>query len=90
MASIQNDVESIKKFRGELLDTVDDLQEQLKRTDAAIEEVAANWGDSQFVKFKDGFEQDKEVINPLCKDIEDFESDVLLPLENILRRYLNL
>ena len=90
MASIQNDVESVKKFRGELLDTVDDLQEQLKRTDAAIEEVAASWGDSQFVKFKDGFEQDKEVINPLCKDIEDFESDVLLPLEKILRKYLDL
>ena len=90
MAAIDNDVDSVKKFRGELLDTVDDLQEQLKRTDAAIEEVAANWGDSQFVKFKDGFEQDKEVINPLCKDIKKFESEVLLPLENILRRYLDL
>lgn len=90
MAAIQNDVESLKKFRGELLDTSDNLKEQLSRTEAAIEEVAAVWGDSQFVKFKEGFDQDKDVIKPLCDEIEEFEGDVLLPLENILRRYLDL
>ncbi len=90
MAAIQNDVESLKKFRGELLDTSDNLKDQLSRTEAAIEEVAAVWGDSQFVKFKEGFDQDKDVIKPLCDDIEEFEGDVLLPLENILRRYLDL
>lgn len=90
MAAIQNDVESLKKFRGELLDTSDKLKDQLSRTEAAIEEVAAVWRDSQFVKFKEGFEQDKDVIKPLCDDIEEFEGDVLLPLENILRRYLDL
>lgn len=87
---IVNDVESLKKFRGELLDTSDDLKEQLNRTESAIEEVAESWGDSQFVKFKEGFEQDKDVIKPLCDEIEDFEYDVLLPLENTLRKYLDL
>lgn len=90
MAAIRNDVESLKKFRGELLDTSDNLKDQLSRTEAAIEEVAAVWGDSQFVKFKEGFDQDKDVIKPLCDDIEEFEGDVLLPLENILRKYLDL
>lgn len=90
MAAIQNNVESLQKFRGELLDTSDNLKDQLSRTEAAIEEVAAVWGDSQFVKFKEGFDQDKDVIKPLCDDIEEFEGDVLLPLENILRKYLDL
>lgn len=90
MAAIRNDVDSLKKFRGELLDTSDNLKDQLSRTEAAIEEVAAVWGDSQFVKFKEGFDQDKDVIKPLCNEIEEFEGDVLLPLENILRRYLDL
>ena len=90
MAAIQNNVESLQKFRGELLDSSDNLKDQLSRTEAAIEEVAAVWGDSQFVKFKEGFDQDKDVIKPLCDDIEEFEGDVLLPLENILRKYLDL
>ena len=72
MAAIHNDVESLKKFKGELLDTSDNLKDQLSRTEAAIEEVAAVWGDSQFVKFKEGFDQDKDVIKPLCDDIEEF------------------
>jgi phage-related tail protein len=73
-----------------MLDTVEDLQKQLKTTEMAVEDVAKSWGDSQFVKFKDGFEQDKDTINPLCKKIEEFEGDVLHPLENILREYLDL
>ncbi len=87
---IINDVDSLKKFRNELLDTVDDLQKQLKKTERAIEDVAKTWKDSQFVKFYEGFEEDKEKINPLCKAIEEFEGDALLPLENTLRKYLDL
>ena len=90
MDGIINDVDSLRKFRNELLNTVEDLQKQLKRTEGAVEDVAKSWGDTQFVKFKDGFNEDKELINPLCKIIEEFEGDVLHPLENILREYLDL
>jgi hypothetical protein len=90
MDGIINDVESLHKFRNEMLDTVEDLQKQLKTTEGAIEDVAQTWKDSQFVKFKTGFEEDKELINPLCKKIEEFEGEVLHPLENILREYLEL
>jgi uncharacterized protein YukE len=84
---IINDVDSLKKFRGELLDTVEDLQKQLKKTEGAIDDVAKTWKDSQFVKFHEGFKEDKARTNPLCEAIEEFEGDVLLPLEKILRRY---
>lgn len=87
---IINDVDSLKKFRNELLDTVDDLRAQLKKTESAIDNVAKTWKDSQFVKFHEVFEEDKEKINPLCKAIEEFEGDVLFPLEKILRKYLEL
>ena len=85
-----NDVDSLKKFREEMIETADNLKEQLKRTEIAIEVVAKDWKDPQFTKFNDEFEQDKEKIKPLCKAIEEFESDVLYPLEVILRKYLAL
>lgn len=90
MDGIINDVDSLHKFRNQLLDVVEDLQKQLNITEGAVEDVAKSWGDSQFVKFKDGFGEDKELINPLSKKIENFEGDVLRPLEEVLRGYLEL
>jgi CRISPR/Cas system type I-B associated protein Csh2 (Cas7 group RAMP superfamily) len=90
MDGIINDVDALRKFRNQLLDIVEDLQKQLKVTEEAIEDVAKSWGDSQFVKFKQGFDEDKELINPLSKKIESFEGEVLYPLEKILREYLDL
>jgi hypothetical protein len=91
MDGIINDVDSMERFRMELLDAVENLQKQLKATDQSLEEISKTWGDSQFHKFKQGFEEDKETINPLCEKIEHFEAGVLKPLEDILRdEYLEL
>ncbi len=90
MDGIINDVDSLRKFRNQLLDVVEDLQKQLKVTEGAVEDVAKSWGDSQFKKFKEGFDEDKELINPLSKKIESFEGDILYPLEKTLREYLDL
>ena len=90
MAGINIDVESLHKFRNDLLNLSEDLQEQLKRTDAVIEDVAAEWDDPQFKKFNEDFQQDKEMIKPLCERIEDFEAIVLQPFEDKVREYLDL
>lgn len=90
MAGLNIDVDSLNKFRGELLNLSDDLQEQLKRTDALIEDVSKEWNDPQFRKFNDNFQEDKNTINPLCERIEDFEADVLKPFEQRVRDYLDL
>ena len=90
MAGINIDVESLHKFRNDLLNLSEDLQEQLKRTDAVIDDVAAEWDDPQFKKFNDDFQQDKEMIKPLCERIEDFEAIVLHPFEDKVRDYLDL
>ena len=90
MAGINIDVESLHKFRNDLLNLSEDLQEQIKRTDAVIDDVAAEWDDPQFKKFNDDFQQDKEMIKPLCERIEDFEAIVLHPFEDKVRDYLDL
>lgn len=90
MNGVINDVKSLKKFQDQLLDTVDDLQKQLKKTESAVEDVAKTWKDSQFMKFHEGFEEDREKIKPLCKAIEEFEGDVLEPLRKVLQKYLEL
>lgn len=90
MAGVINDYEALCKFRRELLDTVDDLRVQLNNTERAMSDVAASWKDAQFSKYEEEFTKDKEKIEPLCKDLEAFESEVLYPLEQLLRKYLGL
>lgn len=90
MAGVINDYDALRKFRRELLDTVDDLRVQLSNTERAMSDVAAVWKDAQFSKYEEEFTKDKERIEPLCKDLEDFEAGVLYPLEQLIRRYLGL
>ena len=60
MAQIINDWEAMRTFRGQLREAVDNLQEQLKRTERALEEVSNSWKDEQFRKYNDEFSKDKE------------------------------
>lgn len=90
MATMIGNPDSIRKLRNDLLDTVEGLQEQLKKTEAAMDEVANEWKDIQFKKYNEEFTKDKEMIPPLCNDIEEFEDEVLRKLEEILRRYEEL
>ena len=90
MATMISDPDAIKKLRDDLLDTVDGLKQQLSKTESAMEAVAEEWKDVQFQKYNEEFTKDKEMIPPLCNDIEDFENDVLYRFEKILREYLDL
>lgn len=85
-----NDPEAIQRFRYELLDLVDKLQEQLRRTDAAMDEVTGSWKDEQFKKYHREFSRDRDIFPPLCKDIEEFESGPLAQLQSILETYNDL
>lgn len=90
MASFITNSTSLKKFRNELLDTVDNLREQLRATESAIDEVSQEWKDPQFKKYNEEFSKDKEEIEPLCKKIEEYEDDVLRGLYDIIYEYENL
>ena len=87
MGQVINDWVAMRKYRGHLSEAVKNLQEQLKRTEHAIDEVAKTWRDDQFILFKEGFTKDKDMFPPLCKKIEDFEKGPLQIIENIIKRY---
>jgi len=88
MASVINDYNAIRKFRNDLLEAVDGLNEQLRKTEVAIDEVASVWKDIQFQKYHKNFSEDKERITPLCNRLEQYESEVLYPLEVKIKEYL--
>lgn len=92
MATMISSSSAVRRLRNDLLDTVDGLKEQLKKTEAAMEEVAQDWKDSdpQFRKYNEEFTKDKELIPPLCNDIDAFEDEVLRHLYEILKRYEEL
>lgn len=91
MASfIVTDLYAVQNFRGQLEDTAKNLREQLRKTEASIDTVAKGWKDIQFDQFKEGIEQDKEIIEPLCKEIDEFNNEILYKFEKIIEKYLNL
>ena len=90
MGQVINDWEAMRKFRGNLSDAVKELQEQLKRTERTLEEVANSWKDEQFRKYNEEFTKDKEEFPPLCKKISEFEEGPLQTLEDIIHEYTDL
>ena len=79
--------ESMYRFCEDLLETVEQLQEQLENTERAMDDVATDWKDAQFKEFHKQFGEDKDKINPLCKRLEDYEADILRPLADIVKEY---
>ena len=91
MAQIINDWEAMRKFRGQLRDAVDDLQEQLNKAEHAFDEVAnSRMIDEQFRKYNEEFSKDKDEIPPLCDKINEFEEGPLQKLEEIIHEYTDL
>lgn len=84
------DGEELNAFRQKLRDIADRLKQQLQQTRAAVEEVAGGWDDNQFAMFKDGFEQDSGIIEPLCDTISEFESIELTKREKLVDKYFEL
>lgn len=87
--TVNNDPEEIRKYWGKIEDTIGDLQEQLKNTDNAIGIVNDGWKDDNFEQFKNNFNQDKEMIIPLCKALGQYVN-LLQQLERKLRDYGDL
>lgn len=83
-----NDVNSLRKFRGQLDQLSTNLDKSLKETEHNIENLSKTWKDSEFKKFKEGFDEDKKQIYPLSKKIKEFESEYLKRKEDKIRKYL--
>lgn len=79
--------DGVRKFRNRVEDTIDDLQTQLKNTDAAIDEVAESWNDPQFKIFHEGFQEDKDIINRLCKTLQQWDDEVLYDIQKLIEKW---
>lgn len=83
------DVEELQRFRFAIQDRVVELDEQLQRTNNAIETVAETWKDRKFEEFRKGFSEDVEQIRKLSEILTDYESNVLHNFQVRLEDYLN-
>lgn len=83
-----NDPELIQKYRNDITNRINELRENLKKTDSAVENVSQGWKDIQFQQFQQNFNQDKELINPLCVVLEQYRDDILGPLQDRMNNYL--
>ena len=90
MASVINDYEALRKFRGDLTETIEGLTHQLRRTEQAMDNVAAVWKDLQFQKYYEEFSKDKEQIPIIIDRLDQFEGEVLYSLQVKIERYLDL
>ncbi|MBR1725726.1 MAG: hypothetical protein IJ724_03595 [Muribaculaceae bacterium] len=84
---IINDAQAVQELRNELLRAVEDLEEQLKTTEAALDTVAETWQDNQTKKFVESFAEDKLKLQPLMDDIAWFEVDPLKKIQEWIEEY---
>ena len=80
----------LEMLRDKLWETSENLRDRVRKTDSSLETVAQGWKDSLFDKFRKDFEKDKEIMGSLCKEIDEFNDEVLYPLYKTLLGYLNL
>lgn len=84
------DPDELYAFRCRLSELSDNLMAQLRRTDAAMEAVAKEWQDEQFQKYRDEFSEDRDLIQPLSDQINQFQEGPLQQFETLIREYLGL
>jgi predicted nucleic acid-binding Zn-ribbon protein len=83
-----NNAETVKWFRGELTQLSQRLDDTLRQTEQAVEQLTQTWRDMEFQHFSTKFETDKQMIRPLNDKIIEFESVVLKRKEDKIRTYL--
>ena len=84
-ASVINNSAALHEYRRQLSQAIQNLQDSLKKTEAAVEQVGETWKDDNFKEFQENFNQDKEMIIPLTASLEDYEQNILFHLEENVR-----
>lgn len=78
----------VRTFINQINDNVAQLEQQIPKTEQAFETVAQSWKDEQFTKFKNKFDEDMQMIKPLCDALHNYE-DILSNYEKKLLTYVN-
>jgi peptidoglycan hydrolase CwlO-like protein len=90
MAQLINDWQELQRFQNELVTACENLNEQVKKTDAALTEVNKTWKDDQFKKYQESFNEDKKRIGVLRQAIEELNEEPLAQLREIVERYTQM
>jgi len=83
-----NNAEALSKFRAELRALGESLNNALKETEHAVEQLSQTWKDTEFQKFTAKFNEDKEEIRSLSQKIIEFESQTLFIKQKKIEKYL--
>lgn len=82
------DYDSIVDFRRNLDTAIQNLNDSIKGTEGAVEEVSEVWKDKIFTDFQNKFGEDKELLVFLNKELEEFNEVVLYRIEENVKQYL--
>lgn len=82
------DYDSIVDFRRNLDTAIQNLNDSIKGTEGAVEEVSEVWKDKIFTDFQNKFGEDKELLVFLNKELEEFNEVVLYRVEENVKTYL--
>lgn len=85
-----NDPQVLQDYRNKIRQRIQDLGEQLKSTENAIQTVGETWQDQNFQQFRDNFNVDKEKIKPLRDILTEYDDVILNNLQMKLEEYVGL
>lgn len=85
-----NDPNVLQDYRNKIRQRIQDLGEQLKSTENAIQTVGETWQDQNFQQFRDNFNVDKEKIKPLRDILTEYDDVILNNLQMKLEEYVGL
>lgn len=88
MAVITN-LDELIDFRHKIQDAIDNLKDQLNKTERSLETVNESWDDIKFKEFYDAFGEDKEKILPLTEVFDEYQGEILLNLQQKLEIYFD-
>ncbi len=83
------DYDALCRFMQELEESTENVRKQLEKTDKALETAGETWKDVKFKQFNDRFSEDKERLEPISKQLEQYKDEVLEPYRQKLYEYLN-
>lgn len=87
--AVINNLDELIDFRHKIQDAIEELRDQLNKTERSLETVNETWDDRKFKEFYDAFGEDKEKIIPLTEVFDEYQGEILLNLQHKLETYLD-